>query len=136
MNLIFLILTTIFLLIGMYFYIKKTNNKKKQENIIKYSVIPSLIFSIIGHLLLSSKIRKDMNWGNSIGVVTLQRELGLLTLSLLVVTLIKKELGIGLIWGIFLLTAGLNHIITEKKLNEVSIIDIIYGLFLIRVFSL
>ena len=56
--------------------------------------------------------------------------------SLLGVTLIKKELGVGLIWGIFLLTAGLNHIITEKKLNEVSIIDIIYGLFLIRVFSL
>jgi uncharacterized protein YneF (UPF0154 family) len=136
MNVIFVVSTIIFLALGVFFSVRDKNNKKKmQNNVLMYSVVPSLIFGTFGHLFLASKTREDMGWDNSIGVITLQRELGLFTASLLVIALTKKEPCVGLGWGIFLLAAGINHIIVNNKVGEVAMVDIVYGLFLMVVFK-
>ena len=136
MNFIFVVSTIIFLALGVFFSVRDKNDKKKmQNNVLMYSVVPSLIFGTFGHLFLASKTREDMGWDNSTGVITLQRELGLFTASLLVIALTKKEPGVGLGWGIFLLAAGINHIIVNNKVGEVAMVDIVYGLFLMIVFK-
>jgi FtsH-binding integral membrane protein len=136
MNVIFVVATIIFLALGVFFSAKdKDDREKMKQDVLMYSVVPSLIFGTIGHLFLASKTREDMGWDNSTGVITLQRELGLFTASLLVIALTKKEPGVGLGWGLFLLAAGINHIIVNNKVGEVAMIDIVYGLFLMLVFK-
>ncbi len=75
-----------------------------------------------------------MGWKDTDGVVTLQRELGLFTVALLIVAVFKRDINVGLVWGLFLIFAGINHIIVQKKVDSVSIADIVYGGFLIGVF--
>ena len=136
MNVIFVVATIIFLALGVFFSAKDKNDREKmKQNVLMYSVVPSLIFGTIGHLFLASKTREDMGWDSSTGVITLQRELGLFTASLLVIALLKKEPGVGLGWGLFLFSAGINHIIVNKQVGEVAMINIVYGLFLMVVFK-
>ena len=99
-----------------------------------YSVIPSLIFSVIGHFFLSDKVRQSMGWSEDKGVITLQRELGLFTLALLGVAIFKKTADIGLIWALFLVAAGINHIFVNKGVDGVSSMDLLYGSLLAILF--
>lgn len=136
MNLVFTSGTAVFMVIGLYFFVKNKNDPEKaKQDILLYSVVPSLIFGASGHLVLAKQVRGWQKWGNSPGVVTLQRELGLFTLALLAVALWKREDDVGLIWGIFLVLAGLNHIIVQKKITDVAVADIVYGAFLVKVFG-
>jgi hypothetical protein len=104
-----------------------------KEYVLMYSVIPSLIFSVIGHFFLSGKVRQSMGWSEDKGVITLQRELGLFTLALLVLGIFKKTADVG-IWGLFLVAAGINHIIVNKGVDEVSSMDLVYGALLVILF--
>lgn len=136
MNLVFTSGTVVFMVIGLYFFAKNKNDSEKaKQDILLYSVVPSLIFGASGHLVLAKQVRGWQKWGNSPGVVTLQRELGLFTLALLAVALWKREDDVGLIWGIFLVLTGLNHIIVQKKITDVAVADIVYGAFLLKVFG-
>lgn len=136
MNTIVVVATIIFLSLGIFFLVRdKDDREKMKQDVLMYSVVPSLVFGTIGHLFLASKTRESMGWDNSVGVITLQRELGLFTASLLVIALKNKEPGVGLGWGIFLLAAGINHIVVTGSVGEVAILDIIYGLFLMAVFK-
>ena len=131
MNLLFLIPNVIFLAIAVYFSVKyKETPDKMKEYVLMYSVVPSLIFSVIGHSVLGGKVRLSMGWSEDKGVITLQRELGLFTLALLVVAIFRKTDDIGMIWGLFLIFACLNHVYTNKKFDEVSSMDLVYGCLL------
>ncbi len=132
---IFTYATSLFLILGVYFMVKnKSNMRTAKREILLYSVIPSIIFGAIGHLLLGKQVRSSMGWKDTDGVVTLQRELGLFTVALLIVAVFKRDINVGLVWGLFLIFAGINHIIVQKKVDSVSIADIVYGGFLIGVF--
>jgi hypothetical protein len=132
---IFTYATSLFLILGVYFIVKnKSNNKTAKREILLYSVIPSIIFGSIGHLALGKQVRSSMGWKDTDGVVTLQRELGLFTVALLIMAVLKLDINVGLVWGIFLVFAGINHIIVQKKADTVAIADIVYGGFLIGVF--
>jgi len=126
--------TLIFFIIGVVFSIKNKGSSIATKNILMYSVIPSIIFVAVGHLLLGSNVRDSMGWGDTPGVVTLQRELGLFTVALLMVSILKTDVNIGLVWGLFLLLAGINHVIVTKKIESVAISDIVYGVFLVWTF--
>ena len=131
MNKLFVVANIIFLAIAVFFSVKyKKTPDKMKEYIMIYSVIPSLIFSVIGHFVLGSKVRQSMGWTEDKGVITLQRELGLFTLALLVVAIFRKTDDIGMIWGLFLIFACLNHVYTNKKFDEVSSMDLVYGCLL------
>jgi hypothetical protein len=91
MNKLFVVANIIFLAIAVFFSVKyKESPDKMKEYVLMYSVIPSLIFSVIGHFFLSGKVRQSMGWSEDKGVITLQRELGLFTLALLGVAIFKK----------------------------------------------
>ena len=135
MNKLFVIANIIFLIIAVFFSVKyKKTPDKMKEYIMIYSVIPSLIFSVIGHFVLGSKVRQSMGWSEDKGVITLQRELGLFTLALLGVAIFKKTSDIGLIWALFLVAAGINHIIVNKGVDGVSSMDLLYGSLLVILF--
>lgn len=135
MNKLFVVANIIFLAIAVFFSVKyKESPDKMKENVLMYSVIPSLIFSVIGHFFLSDKVRQSMGWSEDKGVITLQRELGLFTLALLGVAIFKKTSDIGLIWALFLVAAGINHIIVNKGVDGVSSMDLLYGSLLVILF--
>jgi len=135
MNKLFVVANIIFLAIAVFFSVKyKESPDKMKENVLMYSVIPSLIFSVIGHFFLSDKVRQSMGWSEDKGVITLQRELGLFTLALLGVAIFKKTADIGLIWALFLVAAGINHIIVNKGVDGVSSMDLLYGSLLAILF--
>jgi hypothetical protein len=135
MNKLFVVANIIFLSIAVFFSIKyKESPDKMKENVLMYSVIPSLIFSVIGHFFLSDKVRQSMGWSEDKGVITLQRELGLFTLALLGVAIFKKTADIGLIWALFLVAAGINHIFVNKGVDGVSSMDLLYGSLLAILF--
>ena len=135
MNKLFVVANIIFLAIAVFFSVKyKESPDKMKENVLMYSVIPSLIFSVIGHFFLSDKVRQSMSWSEDKGVITLQRELGLFTLALLGVAIFKKTADIGLIWALFLVAAGINHIIVNKGVDGVSSMDLLYGSLLAILF--
>lgn len=135
MNKLFVVANIIFLAIAVFFSVKyKESPDKMKENVLMYSVIPSLIFSVIGHFFLSDKVRQSMGWSEDKGVITLQRELGLFTLALLGVAIFKKTSDIGLIWALFLVAAGINHIIVNKGVDGVSSMDLLYGSLLAILF--
>jgi hypothetical protein len=135
MNKLFVVANIIFLAIAVFFSVKyKESPDKIKENVLMYSVIPSLIFSVIGHFFLSGKVRQSMGWSEDKGVITLQRELGLFTLALLGVAIFKKTADIGLIWALFLVAAGINHIIVNKGVDGVSSMDLLYGSLLAILF--
>jgi len=135
MNKLFVVANIIFLAIAVFFSVKyKKYPDKMKEYVLMYSVIPSLIFSVIGHFFLSDKVRQSMGWSEDKGVITLQRELGLFTLALLGVAIFKKTADIGLIWALFLVAAGINHIIVNKGVDGVSSMDLLYGSLLAILF--
>lgn len=135
MNKLFVVANIIFLAIAVFFSVKyKESPDKMKEYVLMYSVIPSLIFSVIGHFFLSGKVRQSMGWSEDKGVITLQRELGLFTLALLGVAIFKKTADIGLIWALFLVAAGINHIIVNKGVDGVSSMDLLYGSLLAILF--
>ena len=135
MNKLFVVANIIFLAIAVFFSVKyKKYPDKMKEYVLMYSVIPSLIFSVIGHFFLSDKVRQSMGWSEDKGVITLQRELGLFTLALLIVAIFKKTSDIGLIWALFLVAAGINHIIVNKGVDGVSSMDLLYGSLLAILF--
>ena len=135
MNKLFVVANIIFLAIAVFFSVKyKESPDKMKENVLMYSVIPSLIFSVIGHFVLGGKVRQSMGWSEDKGVITLQRELGLFTLALLGVAIFKKTSDIGLIWALFLVAAGINHIIVNKGVDGVSSMDLLYGSLLAILF--
>jgi len=137
MNLTFAIGTLICLIIGVIFAVRNTEDRERtKQNILMYSVIPSIIFGIFGHLVFGAKVRHAMKWGDGPGTLTLQREIGLISIALLAVAVTKKDVNIGLIWGVFLVLAGINHFIETKKVGEVIIVaDIVFGLFLVLMFG-
>ena len=135
MNKLFVVANIIFLLIAVFFSVKyKESPDKMKENVLMYSVIPSLIFSVIGHFFLSDKVRQSMGWSEDKGVITLQRELGLFTLALLGVAIFKQTVDVGLIWALFLVAVGINHIIVNKGVDGVSSMDLVYGSLLLILF--
>ena len=109
--------------------IQKKNMDKIRKDVFIYSVIPSLAYSTIGHLFLSKNIRQNMNWDNSNGVITLQRELGITQLAMFIIACIstKNPKYISYLWGLMLILMGMNHFIVTKKFNIVGLIDILYG---------
>lgn len=138
MNKLFVVANIIFLAIAVFFSVKYKESPpdKMKEYVLMYSVIPSLIFSLIGHFFLSGKVRQSMGWSEDKGVITLQRELGLFTLALFIVAIFKKKktANIGLIWAIFLVAAGINHIIVNKCVDGVSSMDLLYGSLVVYLF--
>jgi len=132
---IFTYATSLFMILGVYFVVKNRSNiSNMKREVLLYSVVPSIIFGAIGHLLLGKQVRSSMGWKDTDGVVTLQRELGLFTVALLIVAVFKLDINVGLVWGLFLIFAGINHLIVQKKVGSVSIADIVYGGFLVGVF--
>ena len=108
-----------------------------RKNVFYYSVIPSLAYSTIGHLFLGKNIRKAMNWGDSTGVITLQRELGITQLTMFIVACFSTNNPqyIGSLWGLMLVLMGSNHFAITKKFSAVGLIDIIYGFTLLGIYS-
>jgi hypothetical protein len=108
-----------------------------RKNILNYSVIPSLFFASSGHLLFVKKVRAAQGWDDSVGTVTLERELGITQLSMAIIALFssKDPEYICSLWGLMLCLMGLNHMWTDKKVTAVVIMDIAYGATLLGIYA-
>lgn len=132
---------TIFIIIFLILYsIEKSQNKsinQIRKDIFNFSVIPSLVIASSGHLLFGNKIRKSMKWDNTIGTITLERELGITQLVILIIAFLPNTPieYISCMWGIMLILMGFNHFIVSKKLNLIGLQGIIYGGLLITLYS-
>ena len=98
-------------------------DKNVYENIIfNGMVLPLMIYSVIGHLLLTNIVSKSIGWKNS----PFQKELGYFTLALLLVmiwsnytnTKLETKIALSYVWIIFIMLAALNHIYEFTKGNH------------------
>jgi hypothetical protein len=132
---------TIFIIIFLILYsIEKSQNKsinQIRKDIFNFSVIPSLVVATSGHLLFGNKIRKSMKWDNTIGTITLERELGITQLVMLIIAFLPNTPieYISSMWGIMLILMGFNHFIVSKKLNLIGLQGIVYGGLLTTLYS-
>ena len=109
--------------------------KERKHHIRMFALIPSLIWSSSGHLLIGDKIRKGMGWKSDPGTVTLQRELGIMELALLFMAFSEKNAPVAAkIWGVSLILMGGNHIVTAKN-TLVGVIDIALGFIFLLTYS-
>lgn len=127
----FILILTITLLV--YGHIKEQPIEQIRKNIFLYGFLTSSIYGVIGHLFYAKNVRKSMNWGSSKGVVTLQRELGIVQLSMLILGIVcyaKKDFKscyvLAVVWSIFILLAGINHFIVGNK-SPIAFLDIVQG---------
>ena len=138
----------IFILIIIIFVIKKNKqnehkneqNKKQQfqKNVFNYSVIPSLAYFTFGHLLLGKKVRENQGWSDEKGVIILQREIGIVELTLFIVACFTTSSSkyVSTIFGLMLVFFGMNHIYTSGTQNvSIASFDIIYGSLLLYIFN-
>ena len=131
MNIIFIVVQLIFLAVALTIVcLERDDLVKMRKEVLYYSVIPSLFFSSSGHLLFGKRIREAMGWGNGVGVVTLERELGIMEFVMGVsATLTTSEPQyIGTLWGTMLIAMGINHILVTKRVSSVAVIDLVYGI--------
>ena len=85
-------------------------------------LLPLIIYSVIGHLLLTNIVSKSIGWKDS----PFQKELGYFSLSLLLVmiwsnytnTRLETKIALSYVWIIFILMAALNHIYEFSKGNH------------------
>ncbi len=117
---------------------KNSNYKKIQQDVFSYSVIPSLAYFSIGHLVFYKKVRKDQGWSDDKGVEILQREIGLIELSLFTIACYTTDNPkyVSNILGLMLVMLGFNHILTSGYDNiDIAIFDILYGSLLLYIFT-
>ncbi len=126
------------MLYGQLLFVVSALAAKKQITL--YALIPSLVYSTFGHLVIGEKIQKGMGWSGK-GVSTLQHELGIMQIMLLVAAIWgawKKqrtvEATVGIVWGLSLIAMGIQHLITLSRHNDttgsalpVGLIDIALG---------
>ena len=121
----------------MFCIINKNDTQKLKQHVFYYSVIPILAYSTIGHLFLSKQVRERQGWSDDPGVVTLQREIGIMELVLFIAacSTTNNPQYVSNIFGAMLVLFGLNHLITtgSDSLNIV-IFDIIYGSLLLIIY--
>ena len=131
----------LFIIIFLLIFIIAKNQKKDisylRKNIFNFAVIPSLAIATSGHLFFGSQIRKGMGWDNTIGTVTLERELGITQLAMFIIACIPNNPPeyIGSLWGLMLVMMGINHFIVRKEFSLFGLSDIIYGGLLIALYS-
>ena len=112
-----IIFIIMFLIIFIVAKIQKTNIAYLRKNIFNFTVMPSLTVAGLGHLFFGSQIRKGMNWDNSIGTITLERELGITQIAMFIIGCIPNNPPehIGSLWGLMLVMMGINHFIIRKE---------------------
>ena len=106
-----------------------------------FALIPSLLYSTFEHLVIGKKVRKLMGWSGK-GVSTLQNELGIMQLMLLVAAIWGAwkrerivEATVGIVWGLSLIVMGIQHFLTSRgSAIPVGIIDISLGFIFILVY--
>ncbi len=123
----------LFVVSSLFAFIRR--RKERKHHIRMFALIPSLIWSSSGHLLIGDKIRKGMGWKSDPGTVTLQRELGIMELALLFMAFSEKNAPVAAkIWGVSLILMGGNHIVTAKN-TLVGVIDIALGFIFLLTYS-
>lgn len=138
MNRIFITIQLVFMITALALLgLERKDLTKARKNIFYYSVIPSLFFACSGHLLFGKRVRAAQGWDESIGTVTLERELGITQLSMAIIALFssKDPQYIGSLWGIMMCLMGINHIFVNKKMTAVAIVDIAYGATLLGIYA-
>lgn len=130
----------LFVLIVIFVIIanKNSNYQKIQKDVFNYSVIPSLAYFTIGHLVFYKKVREDQGWSDDKGVEVLQREIGIVELSLFTIACFTTDNPkyVSNIFGLMLVLFGFNHIFTSGSDNiDIAIFDILYGSMLLYIFA-
>jgi len=138
MNIVFAIVYLVFLVTALAILgIQHKDLSSARKNIFNYSVIPSLFFAASGHLLFGKQVRAAQGWNDSVGTVTLERELGLTQLAMAIIAICatKNPQYIGSLWGLMLCVFGINHVIVNKKVTAVAVVDVAYGATLLGIYS-
>lgn len=139
-DIIFKITPYLFVLIVIFVIItnKNSNYQKIQKDVFNYSVIPSLAYFAIGHLVFYKKVREDQGWSNDKGVEILQREIGIVELTLFAAACFTTSdpKYVSIIFGLMLVLFGFNHISTSGYENiDIAIFDILYGSMLLYIYT-
>ena len=150
-QLIFIVVQLVFIAVAAYGVVARHSSahhpdrlSKLQKQVMQFSVIPSLFFASVGHLFFGKQVRESQGWGNDTGTITLQREIGLMELVMALFSVHQDVTGkasvdespvMGSLWGVILATLGFNHILINKKLTTMAILDIVYGFLLMLLFT-
>ena len=138
MNVLFVVVYLIFMITSWVILGAQHNDlTSARNNIFNYSVIPSLFFASAGHLFFGKQVRAAQGWSDSVGTVTLERELGLSQLAMAIVAICssKDPQYISSLWGLMLCVFGINHIIVKKKVTAVAVVDVAYGATLLSIYA-
>jgi len=122
------------------FAVRKAQEKSESQirkEIFNFAVIPSLAFTAVGHLILGPQIREGMGWDDSVGTVTLERELGITQLSLFIVACMPHSSPetVASLWGLMLVMMGVNHFVVERRISPVGLSGVVYGGLLVLLYG-